>query len=116
MARYNKETLASFFLRLGLAVVFFYAAISSFLSPQNWIGFFPRFLQVSWILTLFSVYEMILGLWFLSNKKVFYASILSALTLFFIVVFNITLLDVIFRDIAIFFMALALAALSYEKR
>ena len=109
---YDKKTLVSFFLRVGLTVAFFYAAIASLFFPENWIGFFPGFLKKSWILLLFSAYELILGFWLLSNKKIFYASIISALTLFFIIAFNLTLLDLIFRDIAIFFMAVALAVLS----
>jgi len=116
MARYNKEVLASLFLRIGLAFAFFYAAIASFIFPENWIGFFPAFLRTSWILILFSVYEIILGLWLLSNKKTFYVSIISAVTLFFIVVFNLTLFDLVFRDVSIFFMAVALAVLSYKKK
>ena len=115
MGKYNKETLASFFLRLGLMVVFFYAGISSLLMPENWIGFLPGFLRVSLMLTLFSIYELVLGLWLLSNKKTFYAALISALTMFSIVVFNMTLLDLVFRDVAIFFMALALAILSRRK-
>ena len=116
MAReeHKKEVLVSFLLRIGLAFVFFYAAISSLLFPENWIGFFPSFLKLNWILFLFSVYEILLGLWLLSNKYVFYASIISALTLFFIVAFNLTLFDLVFRDVAIFFMAVALATLSKE--
>ena len=114
--KYNEEILVSFFLRVGLAVVFFYAAIASLLFPENWIGFLPAFLRASWTLLLFSAYEIILGLWLLSNGKVFYASIISALTMFFIVVFNLVLLDLVFRDVAIFFMAVALSVLSHKKR
>ena len=113
---YNKGTLVSFLLRLGLTVVLFYAAIASLLLPQNWIGFLPSFIRTPFMLTLFSIYEIILGLWLLSNKKTFYASVVAALTMFSIVVINITMLDLVFRDIAIFFMAVALAVLSHKKR
>ena len=109
---HNKETLTSLFLRIGLAVVFLYAGVSSLVFPDNWIGFLPAFLRMSWILVLFSVYEIILGLWILSNKKTFYAAIVSALTVFGIVIFNLPRFDLIFRDVAIFFMAVALAVLS----
>ncbi len=110
----------SFFLRVGLAIVFFYASISAFLNPLAWVGFIPLFVKAiipaNIFLYIHSTAELILGLWLLSNKKVFYASLISALALLAIVVFNITALDIIFRDIAILFAALALAALSYKNR
>jgi len=115
----DKEVLVSFLLRSGLAIVFLYAAISSFLAPGNWIAYFPKFIRNfidgNILLFIFSVYEVILGVWLLSNKKVFYVSILSILTILIIIIPNIFLLDVIFRDIAILFMAIALAVLSYRK-
>ena len=111
--------LISFFLRLGLASVFLYAAIASFLTPNNWIGFLPTWLKNIIpgiiLLSIFSIYEIILSLWLLSGKKIYYASILSAITLFLIIITNITNLDILFRDIAIFFSAISLAILSKEK-
>ena len=112
--KHDKRILVSFFLRAGLAFVFFYAGIASLLFPQNWIGFFPSFLRVSWILILFSVFEIILGFWLLSNKRVFYASLVSAIGLFFIIIFNLTLFDLVFRDVGLFFIAIALAILSHK--
>ena len=111
--------LVSFFLRLGLAAVFLYAAISSFLTPTNWIGFLPVWLRNiipgMTLLVIFSIYEIILSLWLLSGKKIYYASILSAFTLFLIIIFNMTSLDILFRDLAIFFSAISLAILSKER-
>ncbi|MDP3640804.1 MAG: hypothetical protein Q8R53_06440 [Nanoarchaeota archaeon] len=104
--------LASFFLRVGLATVFFYAAIASFLQPLNWIGFFPAwvrsFMPASILLFGYSFYQLGLGLWLLSGKKAFYAAILAGLTLVAIVITNIALLDIVFRDVAILFAAVAL--------
>ncbi len=117
--RADPKELAALLLRIGLAFVFFYAAIASFISPQNWIGFFPKFLRnvlsASFLLTAFSVYEIILGLWLLSNKKIFYCAILSAIVMLAIVVTSWAALDVVFRDVAIFFMALALAVLTKNE-
>lgn len=108
--------LVSFFLRIGLAVVFLYAAVSSFLDPSSWFGFFPSWLAnssyISFLLTGFGVYQVVLSLWLLSGKKTYYASVLSSLTLFFIILFNIRILDVVFRDVAIMLSAIALAILS----
>ncbi|NCN98637.1 hypothetical protein COU62_00290 [Candidatus Pacearchaeota archaeon CG10_big_fil_rev_8_21_14_0_10_35_219] len=115
----SKVCLVSFFLRVGLALVFLYAAISSFLSPSSWIGFIPLFLRnlidANLLLFAFSFYEIILGLWLLSNKTVFYASLLSALTILGIVISNLGALDIVFRDIAILFSAIALMILSYKR-
>ena len=108
--------LVSFFLRLGIATVFLYAAIASFLTPSNWIGYFPVWLKNiipgNILLFAFSSYEIILSLWLMSGKKTFYASILSSLTLILIISSNINELDILFRDIAILFSALALMMLN----
>ncbi|MBI2004425.1 hypothetical protein HYS72_03095 [Candidatus Pacearchaeota archaeon] len=115
----NKNILISFLLRSGLAIVFFYAGISSFLAPTNWIGFVPNFIGAvipkEIFLIVFSTYEILLGIGLLFDYKTFALSILSSATLFLILFGNIMSLELLFRDIAILFMALALIALSYKK-
>ena len=112
----DKNKFAIVSLKLGLAFAFFYAAASSFANPTAWFGFFPSFLtsEISSgiLLPAFSVYEALLGLWLLSNKKIFYAAILSAATMLGIVIFNLGVMEIVFRDVAIFFMAITLAALT----
>ncbi len=112
-------SLGPFFLRVGLALVFLYAAIASFLNPGAWEAYIPSFVGVivpiSLFLMLFSLYEIVLALWLLSGKYTFYAAVLAAVTLLGIIFPNITDLDVIFRDVAIFFGAVALALLSYPS-
>ena len=114
------QRLVSFFLRAGLAIVFLYAAVASFLDPTSWIGFFPEWLRALFPATilryLFSTYEIVLALWLLKGKQTFYAASLAALTLFSIIIFNTGALDIVFRDVAIFFSALGLVALSYERK
>lgn len=116
----SKQKTALVLLRLGLAFVFFYTAVASFLNPNDWIGFFPIFLRnffgVNFVLTAFSFYELILGFWLLSGKFQFYSAILSALTILGIIVFNIGAFDIVFRDVGLFFAALALAGLNREER
>ena len=111
--------LASFFLRIGLAVVFLYAALSSFLDPSAWIGFFPLWVQqnlpVTILLFAFSIYEILLALWILSAWKAKEAAIVAAATLFLITAVNIQGLDIVFRDVAILFAAVGLAILQREK-
>jgi len=117
----NSDTqLASFLIRAGLAITFLYASVSAFLDPGAWVGFIPKFIKEiinpGIFLHIHSVGEVILSLWLLSNKKIFYASIASALALIGIIIFNISALDILFRDIALLFAAFALAALSYKER
>ena len=112
----KNERLISFFLRLGLAIVFLYAAIASFLDPLAWIGFFPAWMRdifdAKMLLSVFSVYEIGLALWLLSGKRTFYAAMFAAATMAGIILTNLAILDIVFRDIAIFFSACALVALS----
>lgn len=114
-----KNSFSFFLVRLGVAVVFLYAAISSFLQPQLWSSFFPLWFQknlpVTLLLYLFSLYEISLSLLILSGKKTKLAGILASLTLLSIIVVNLRDLDIIFRDIAIFFAALSLVFFDGEK-
>ena len=99
-------------LRAGLAFVFFYAAVSSFLSPGDWVGYFPLFMRqivpATILLPFFSIVELILGVWLLSGWRVKLAALASALLLAGIVITNPLLLPITFRDIGLVCMALAL--------
>ena len=111
----------SLILRIALAFSFIYAAISAFISPQNWIGFIPDFLPGNFItnnyyLIGFSIFEIILGLWLLSNKRIYYASTISAIALFAITIVNLSSIDIVFRDISLFLSAVALVFLSKERK
>ncbi|MEK7153516.1 MAG: DoxX family membrane protein [Patescibacteria group bacterium] len=109
----DNQQLSTLLLRVGLAVVFSYAAIASFVNPDEWVGYLPGILtdRVSpdILLKLFSVYELVLAAWLLSGVYVRYASLLCAATLAGIVVTNFELFAITFRDIALIFAALALA-------
>ncbi|MEK6850297.1 MAG: hypothetical protein AABX85_01850 [Nanoarchaeota archaeon] len=110
---------ASFLLRIGLAIVFLYAGIAAFLSPDGWVGFVPGFvsnvISPYYFLHIHSIFNILLALWLISNKKVFYASIISSCALIAIILFNYTALDIVFRDISILFAAIALSVISYKK-
>lgn len=108
----NKK-LPLLFLKLSIASVFLYAAVAATLQPFNWIGFIPQFATViapaDILLRFFSLYQLLLALWVLSGRKAFLSSLVSAVTLLGIIVANWGDLDILFRDFAIFFAALALA-------
>src|SRR3989338_7432845 len=112
--------LAAFFLRLGLGTAFLYAAISSFLDPAAWVGFFPVVVQqnlpVNLLLALFGLCQVVLAGWLFSSWKAQWAASLAALTLFLIIIFNVRGLDLVFRDVALLFAALALVSLSDGER
>lgn len=106
-------------LRLGIAFTFFYAAIFSFLNPNDWIGFFPLFLRNligAPLLNIFIFYEFVLGFWLLSGRHGFLAGLVSAATILGIIVFNFGAFDIVFRDVGLFFAALALAFLSANRQ
>ncbi len=115
----SQEYLTTFLLRVGLTAVFLFAGVSAILNPSSWAGFIPQFIRSiiedKHFLYLHSAAEFALGIWLLSNKKIFYAASVATSSMFFIIIFNLPLLDIIFRDIAIFFMALALAISTYKK-
>lgn len=102
----------SLLLRLGLATIFLYAAVSSFLAPDEWVGYFPQMLRdivpADILLPIFSIYELALAGWLLSGLYTKYAALLAAATLAGIVVSNFQLFAITFRDIALIFAAIAL--------
>ena len=112
----DKPSLPSLFLRLGLATVFIYAAVSSTLSPNEWVGYLPHPLVDQFspkvLLKVFSVYELFLAAWLLSGVYVRYAGLLCAATLIGIVASNFGLFAISFRDIGL---ALAGLALAFSK-
>ncbi|MBI2669504.1 hypothetical protein HYX14_06705 [Candidatus Woesearchaeota archaeon] len=115
----DNKSLAGFFLRVGIAIVFLYAAVSAFLNPDAWIGFIPGWFRAiipaGIFMWVYNLYQIGLSLWLLSGKRTFEASIIAGLTLLAIVILNMSALDLVFRDVAILFGAAALAALSKEK-
>ena len=117
--KFDEKKLVSFFLRTGLATVFLYAGIAVLLNPLGWAGFIPvwasNIFPENVFLPLHAALDIIIGIWLISGKKLFYASAAASLALFSIVVFNIEALDIIFRDIAILFSALALMLLHLKE-
>jgi len=115
----DRKELAVFFLRAGLAFALIYVGISTFVNPNFWIGFVPSAVEIilskEMFLRIHGAFDILLGFWFVINKRIEYAALLTALSMFAIIAFNYKALDVIFRDITIFFAALALAVLSWNR-
>ncbi len=116
----NRIFLVSFFLRFGIAFTFIYAAIDGFLNPESWIGFIPQFassiISPFLLLKIYGIYQIVLSLWLISNKNLFYSSLLTSITLIVIILPNISAMSIIFRDIAILCASLALLVMSYKSK
>jgi len=107
---------ASLLLRIGLAAVFLYAAVSMYRLPNDWTAYFPSFLgntiSLVTLVKVVAVYELILAGWLASGKYLKFVGLLSALTFGGIIIFNLHQLIVTFRDIGLLFMSLALIMLA----
>ena len=103
-------------LRLAIAFAFIYPAVSAYLDPFSWIGFFPPFMKnlvgsETLLLTLFGLSEIAIALWILTARRVFIPALIASVYLLAIVLFNLASLDIVFRDVSILLAALALALL-----
>lgn len=100
-------------LRLGVAFAFLYPPINAVIDPYSWVGYFPSFVRdfgdEMVFLHLFGVAEAVIGLWILSGRSIFWPSLAATLALVAIVAFNLGDFQVLFRDLSIAAMALALA-------
>lgn len=109
----NKQNLSSLLLRLGLAIVLLYAAISSMAYPAEWVGYLPSFLakmhSAEILLRVFAIYETVLVLWLLSGRLIKYVAWLTSLTLLGIILARPGDFILTFRDVGLLFSALALS-------
>lgn len=116
----TRDRVALIILRIGVGSAFIYPAVDSFLHPSAWIGYFPNFLRDatgdSTILIVWAVIELIVGIWIISGWRIFIPSLAAVVSLLGIVVFNLSQIQVIFRDIALLAPALVLALSSIKRR
>ena len=114
----NKEQIADYALRAGVAFAFLYPPINAWMDPVAWIGYFPLFIRGYvpdiTLLHAFGVVEILLALWILSGWRIFWPSLAACGMILGIVVFNMPNFQVLFRDVSIAAMALALAVKSYK--
>ena len=112
-----KAKAAHLALRAGAAFAFIYPAVNAWSDPGSWVGYFPPFV-LQWggmlglgdmvVLHLFGALEIVLGLWFLYGRKLFYPAALATVLLLAIVLFNLAQMQVVFRDLSIAAMTFAL--------
>lgn len=115
-AHKSDPQVAAVLLRVGLGLVFLYAAISTFLQPLLWEGYFPSALlhlaPVHLVLYGMAAYELCLALALLAGIRLRLAALLCVLTLGGIVATNLGQLIVTFRDVGLLFAAIALFMLA----
>ena len=106
-------------LRLGISFAFLYAGLSIVFNPGSWSGFVPL-----WISNIFpgntflfahGITDIVVALWLLSGRAIYYGALVAAFFLLSIVIVNLGAIDIVFRDVSIFFAAIALAILSRDK-
>ena len=100
-------------LRAGLAFAFLYPPYAALSDPTSWQAYFPAFVHALPLPTIvllhaFGVFEVVIALWLLSGWRVRTPAALAALMLLGIVAFNLSQLDVLFRDLSIATIAVAL--------
>jgi hypothetical protein len=102
--RRSPERLSVTVLRLGLAFVFGYAAVTSLVHPELVAQYVPMAvppLIASALLPLFGVYELGLAVGLMSRRHVNGAAMLAMLTLVVITLLNLDAFGVLFRNVAI---------------
>ncbi len=109
----SNPKLAHLLLRTGVAFAFLYPPIAAISDPTSWISYFPSFIRelgIDEMLLLhgFGVIEAVIALWILSGHKIRIPAMLATLTLVAIVVLDYRDFAVLFRDLSIAAMALAL--------
>jgi uncharacterized membrane protein YphA (DoxX/SURF4 family) len=111
----GSKQIVSWILRISLCFAFVYPAVSAIFSPASWIGYFPPFLlghvPDPILLHSFGALEIALALWLLSGYKIRIPAMLMALMLLGIVMFNLSQFEIVFRDLSIAGMAVALAVM-----
>jgi uncharacterized membrane protein YphA (DoxX/SURF4 family) len=111
----DRLRLARLLLRIGLAVVFSYAALEAFTNPAAFLKYIPDFIvgfiNTDIFLPIFGAAEVFLTIWLLTGYRIRYAAIMAFFLMAAIVGFNPEYFNILFRNIAIGFAALALALL-----
>ena len=104
-------------LRIAVAFAFLYPPFDAVSHPDAWISYFPQFMlghiSDTVLLTGWGVLSAGIALWILLGKKIFIPSVLATVILLLIVLFNLPVFEVVFRDVSI---ALVSATLAWWSR
>jgi hypothetical protein len=112
---------AKIFLRVGLAFVFVWVGLKSWLEPDSWIGFVPLWLEnalpisLALFLKIHAVFNLVLGFWLLSGR---WLIVVAAIASFYILTVLVAagINDITFRDIGLLGASVALLIIQAEER
>ncbi|MEO8637680.1 MAG: hypothetical protein ABI430_02135 [Candidatus Taylorbacteria bacterium] len=101
-------------IRVAIAFAFFYPAIKIHIDPDSWLSYFPPFIKTVGIpqiviLYLFTAVHLAIGIWILSGKRIFIPCLLATLFLAGLILTNLSQMDILFRDVSLLLITLALA-------
>ena len=109
----KRERLIDLILRAGAAFALLFPAINAIFDSDAWIGYFPRFMRGivpdPVLLHAFGAIEVVIALWLLSGKHLFWPASAATCLLAAVVLFNVNGFQVVFRDLSIAALTLALA-------
>jgi hypothetical protein len=120
----DRERLANLVLRAGAAFAFLYPPYAAFFDPVSWLGYFPPFvlnlsrgLGIPDLVVLhgFGALEVLLALWVLSGKKIFYPCVIMTAILLSIVALDWGNFSVLFRDLSIAALTFGLALMHKKE-
>lgn len=104
---YNNEKLSLDILRIGLALTIFWFGVSQLISPNNWIGYVPiymdsifPFFSLKTIVILNGIFETITALLLIFNKFTKIVSLLLAIHLI-IIIIDLGFTEIGIRDFGI---------------
>jgi len=112
---------AKFFLRGGLAFVFIWVGLKSWLEPDNWLGFVPLWLEnalpigLVFFLKIHAVFNLALGLWLLAGRWLVVASAIASLYIIAVLIAT-GINDITFRDIGLLGATAALFAIQLKEK
>jgi len=118
----RRISFAEFLLRCSLSFALLFPPIDAIWHAYAWLTYFPTFLtdfvapHTLLLLHAFGVFEVSLAIWILVGKSVRLPSLIAAFLLLMIVFFNLSSIEIVFRDISLMGMALALAFVPRGKR
>lgn len=104
-----------YLLRIAIAFAFAYAGIAGLMTPSSWVGYLPSFVSYAMpptvALTAWSIFEIFFAGYVLTGWRDRFVGFLAAILLVLMVVFNVSQISILFRDLSLAVAAAALAVL-----
>lgn len=114
------QRISDLILRAGLAFAFLYPPLDAIVDPNSWIGYLPSFVRGYApdivVLHAFGIFEIMIAFWILSGKRIAIPSFIACGVLIVIVLLNLSSFEVVFRDLSIASIALALGISRLHSR